>query len=85
MMQCGLRNKYSFLSILVEGQIRTTVGQGHLLMRQRFKQFSGLVDDCEFNTGERETTFTDLQGFWDMIYFQVGHYFIPRMSVFGDG
>ena len=40
-------------------------------MDQRFKQFSGLVDNCEFNTGEKETNPTDLQGFWEMIYFQV--------------
>ncbi|XP_035686146.1 disks large-associated protein 5-like [Branchiostoma floridae] len=40
-------------------------------MDQRFKQFSGLVDNCEFNTGEKETTCQDLQGFWDMVYFQV--------------
>ncbi|XP_067679466.1 serine-rich adhesin for platelets-like isoform X2 [Haliotis asinina] len=55
----------------VEGQIRTTVGQAQLLIDQRFKQFRGLVDNCEFKTGEKETTCTDLQGFWDMIYFQV--------------
>ncbi|XP_078699870.1 uncharacterized protein LOC144926733 [Branchiostoma floridae x Branchiostoma belcheri] len=55
----------------VQGQIRTTIGQAQLLMDQRFKQFSGLVDNCEFNTGEKETTCTDLQGFWDMVYFQV--------------
>jgi len=55
----------------VEGQIRTTVGQAQLLMKQRFKQFSGLIDNCEFGTGEKATLCTDLQGFWDMIYFQV--------------
>ncbi|KAI0224194.1 hypothetical protein LSAT2_024798 [Lamellibrachia satsuma] len=59
------------LSDDVEGQIRTTVGQAQLLMRQRFKQFSGLVDNCEFGTGEKATLCTDLQGFWDMVYFQV--------------
>ena len=53
------------------GQIRTVIGQAVLLMNERFKQFSGLVDNCEFKTGEKETTVTDLQGFWDMIYFQV--------------
>ena len=64
----------SFVSVLlvVRGQIRTVVGQAQLLIAQRFLQFSGLVDDCEFKRGEKETTFTDLQGFWDMIYFQVG-------------
>ncbi|XP_066283370.1 microtubule-associated protein futsch-like isoform X3 [Branchiostoma lanceolatum] len=59
------------LSEEVQGQIRTTIGQAQLLMDQRFKQFSGLVDNCEFNTGEKETTCQDLQGFWDMVYFQV--------------
>lgn len=40
-------------------------------MCQRFKQFEGLVDDCELKRGEKETKLDDLQGFWDMIYFQV--------------
>jgi disks large-associated protein 5 len=53
------------------GQIRSVVGQAQLLMDQRFKQFSGLVDNCEFGKGEKETTTTDLTGFWEMIYFQV--------------
>lgn len=51
--------------------IRTTVGQTRLLMTERFKQFEGLVDDCEFKRGEKETTCTDLDGFWDMVNFQV--------------
>ena len=38
---------------------------------ERFSQFSGLVDNCEFKQGEKETTFMDLKGFWEMIYFQV--------------
>uniref|UniRef100_A0A8C4SBB2 Disks large-associated protein 5 n=1 Tax=Erpetoichthys calabaricus TaxID=27687 RepID=A0A8C4SBB2_ERPCA len=52
-------------------QIRTTVGQARLLMAERFKQFAGLVDNCEFKRGEKETTCTDLEGFWDMVYYQV--------------
>lgn len=40
-------------------------------MKERFGQFSGLVDDCDFGRGEKITTCTDLQGFWDMVYFQV--------------
>ncbi|NWV88060.1 DLGP5 protein, partial [Machaerirhynchus nigripectus] len=51
--------------------IRTTVGQTRLLIGERFKQFEGLVDNCEFKRGEKETTCTDLDGFWDMINFQV--------------
>ncbi|OXB53605.1 hypothetical protein ASZ78_001303 [Callipepla squamata] len=51
--------------------IRTTLGQTRLLIAERFKQFEGLVDNCEFKRGEKETTCTDLDGFWDMIYFQI--------------
>ncbi|NWW40759.1 DLGP5 protein, partial [Panurus biarmicus] len=51
--------------------IRSTVGQTRLLIGERFKQFEGLVDNCEFKRGEKETTCTDLDGFWDMIHFQV--------------
>ncbi|XP_068110505.1 disks large-associated protein 5-like isoform X2 [Hyperolius riggenbachi] len=51
--------------------IRTTVGQTRLLISERFKQFEGLVDNCEFKLGEKETTCTDLDGFWDMVSFQV--------------
>ncbi|XP_008939805.1 PREDICTED: disks large-associated protein 5, partial [Merops nubicus] len=51
--------------------IRTTVGQTRLLIAERFKQFEGLVDNCEFKQGEKETTCTDLDGFWDMVYFQI--------------
>jgi len=40
-------------------------------MAERFKQFAGLVDNCEFGSGVKEVTCSDLQGFWDMIYFQV--------------
>ncbi|XP_028286637.1 disks large-associated protein 5 [Parambassis ranga] len=52
-------------------RMRTAVGQARLLMKERFRQFSGLVDDCEFGRGEKITTCTDLQGFWDMVYYQV--------------
>jgi disks large-associated protein 5 len=57
----------------IVGQVRTTIGQGRLLMNRkgRFEQFSGLVDNCENNRGEMKTTVMDLQGFWDMVYFQV--------------
>ncbi len=52
--------------------MRTAVGQARLLIKERFGQFSGLVDDCDLGRGEKITTCTDLQGFWDMVYFQVG-------------
>merc|ERR1719370_1263837 len=40
-------------------------------MSERFVQFSGLVDNCQYKQGEKETTCQDLRGFWEMIYFQV--------------
>uniref|UniRef100_A0A1A8UU11 Discs, largehomolog-associated protein 5 n=1 Tax=Nothobranchius furzeri TaxID=105023 RepID=A0A1A8UU11_NOTFU len=52
-------------------RMRTAVGQARLLMKERFKQFGGLVDDCELGRGEKVTTCMDLQGFWDMVFFQV--------------
>ncbi|XP_044034886.1 disks large-associated protein 5 isoform X2 [Siniperca chuatsi] len=52
-------------------RMRTAVGQARLLMKERFQQFSGLVDDCDLGRGEKITTCTDLQGFWDMVYYQV--------------
>ncbi|NXG84130.1 DLGP5 protein, partial [Stercorarius parasiticus] len=51
--------------------IHTTVGQTRLLIAERFKQFEGLVDNCEFKRGEKETTCADLDGFWDMVNFQI--------------
>lgn len=64
----------------VRGRIRAAVGKARILMNQkgRFSQFRQLVDNCEFGYGEKETTTMDLQGFWEMIYFQVedvaGHF-----------
>ena len=54
------------------GEVRSVTGQARLLIRERFVQFDGLVDGAEFLRGPRPTTLTDLQGFWEMIYFQVG-------------
>ncbi|XP_001627379.2 disks large-associated protein 5 isoform X1 [Nematostella vectensis] len=59
------------LSDEVTGSIRTAVGQAQLLISQRFKQFSGLIDLSEDPTAKKKATPSDLQGFWDMIYFQV--------------
>lgn len=53
------------------GAIRSTIGQAKLLMSQRFKQFSELIDNCEFNTGQLPTRLNDLSGFWEMISYQV--------------
>ncbi|EPY84012.1 hypothetical protein CB1_000513016 [Camelus ferus] len=69
--------KFRYLShnmmchISAKDLIRTAVGQTRLLMKERFKQFEGLVDNCEYKQGEKETTCTDLDGFWDMVSFQI--------------
>jgi len=55
----------------IRGEVRSVVGQGRLVMAERFHQFSGLVDNCQFKRGEKETTVEDLQGFWEMIFIQV--------------
>jgi len=54
-----------------KGDIRSVVGQAKLVISERFHQFSGLVDNCEFDRGEKKTTLMDLRGFWEMIYYQV--------------
>ncbi|XP_014639719.1 PREDICTED: disks large-associated protein 5-like [Ceratotherium simum simum] len=56
---------------LAKGLIRIAVGQTRLLMKERFKQFEGLVDDCEYKRSEKDTTCADLDGFWDMVRFQI--------------
>ncbi|XP_042879395.1 disks large-associated protein 5-like [Penaeus japonicus] len=53
------------------GDIMVAVGQAELLMKERFSQFSGLIDDCEFSRGEKTITCQDLQGFWDIVNFQI--------------
>ena len=53
------------------GQIRLAIGQSNLFINERFKQFSGLIDDCVLKRGEKEIKVEDLAGFWDMIYYQV--------------
>lgn len=47
------------------------IGQSRLFINERFKQFSGLVDDCEQRRGEKEIKLEDLAGFWDMISYQI--------------
>ncbi|XP_056433727.1 disks large-associated protein 5 [Gadus chalcogrammus] len=55
----------------MRNSMRTVVGQARLLVKERFGQFRGLVDDCELGRGERITSCMDLEGFWEMVYYQV--------------
>ena len=50
--------------------MRCAIGKANILISGRFKQFSTLIDDC-VNGTEGRTRVTDLQGFWEMIYYQV--------------
>eukprot|EP00112_Aurelia_sp_Birch-Aquarium-sp1_P025991 Seg895.4 transcript_id=Seg895.4/GoldUCD/mRNA.D3Y31 product="Disks large-associated protein 1" protein_id=Seg895.4/GoldUCD/D3Y31 len=53
------------------GRIRTVIGQAQLLMDQRFKQFEELIALHQSNISEKGATATDLQGFWDMVDYQI--------------
>lgn len=55
------------------GAVFTVVGQAQLLQRERFRQFAQLVDQFRHGTGAKPITADDLDGFWDMVYLQVGH------------
>ena len=51
--------------------MRTVVGQGRLVLAERFPQFRGLVDRSQEEQGDRRVQLGDLQGFWEMIFIQV--------------
>ncbi|XP_067935602.1 disks large-associated protein 5-like isoform X2 [Watersipora subatra] len=55
----------------VHGEIRTISCQARLIIAERFTQFTGLIANCENKTGIKPVLEEDLDGFWDMIYFQV--------------
>ncbi|XP_069669260.1 disks large-associated protein 5-like [Periplaneta americana] len=52
------------------GKILSAVGLCELLINEKFRQFSGLIDKCE-EDGLMKITFSDLQGFWDLVKIQV--------------
>ena len=53
------------------GDINVSTGKAQLLIRERFNQFNKLIFDCENQSSEKEIRLDDLQGFWEMIYYQV--------------
>jgi len=55
----------------IKGEIRAAIGKAHLVMKERGEQFEGLISSHENGSSERKILISDLQGFWDMIYFQV--------------
>ncbi|XP_076821434.1 uncharacterized protein LOC143468242 [Clavelina lepadiformis] len=59
----------------VSDEIRSVIGQTRLVIAERFNQFVKLIDQAEGKSTmaleNRPVLNSDLQGFWDMIYFQV--------------
>lgn len=51
----------SLFPSVVLGQLRSTTGYAHLLMKQKLKQYIGLVDTADTQSGHRKTTAQDLQ------------------------
>ena len=47
------------------------MGQGRLLLAERFPQFRELVVRCAAREEASRVELRDLHGFWDMIYIQV--------------
>ncbi|XP_024876691.1 uncharacterized protein LOC112457726 [Temnothorax curvispinosus] len=52
-------------------QINQAIGQTTLLIKEKFKQFYGLILDCERKDGNVLISCTDLHGFWDTMYIEV--------------
>ena len=51
--------------------INVAIGQSNLLIGKKFKQFSDLVDACEFKNADTVVTGNDLHGYWEVAYMQV--------------
>ena len=70
---------------LVSDEIRSVVGQTRLLLDERFTQFQKLIDraSCKVygDVDDRPVLVSDLQGFWDMVLYQVSR-FCHDMNVF---
>lgn len=71
---------YGTLYFAVQEEIRSVTGQTNLIITERFAQFSQLISRSEesrkanHQSNEKCIMASDLQGFWDMILFQVSYY-----------
>lgn len=56
-----------------EGEILVMIGKARIILgkKGRLQQFRDLIRNCEFGLGEKKTTCSDLQGFWEMINYHV--------------
>ena len=53
------------------GTVLTVIRQTQQLQRERFNQYSDLIDQFENNSGPKTIIKSDLDGFWEMILLQV--------------
>ncbi|CAB3378750.1 Hypothetical predicted protein [Cloeon dipterum] len=54
-----------------EENVLLATGMARLIIREKFAQFRGLIDNCDHPEDTKtRTLLTDLQGFWDMIKIQ---------------
>lgn len=53
------------------GTVLTVIGQTQQLLKDRFVQYSDLIDQFETNSGIKKIEKEDLEGFWEMILLQV--------------
>lgn len=53
-------------------QINVAMGQTNLLITNKFKQFSSLIDQCsDTESNDIKVKPEDLEGFWSMVYLQI--------------
>jgi len=69
--EAKLRHLAQEIPELIQGMIRSAVGQGRQILAERFPQFRDLVDRCASGVGVPKVLVSDLQGFWEMIDIQV--------------
>jgi len=71
MWEAKLRRMAAEIPDMIQGMIRSAVGQGRQILAERFPQFRDLVDRCASGVGLPRVLVSDLQGFWEMIAIQV--------------
>jgi len=69
--EAKLRHLASDIPEVIQGMIRSAVGQGRQILAERFPQFRDLVDRCASGASSPKILESDLQGFWEMIDIQV--------------
>ncbi|KAL0132194.1 hypothetical protein PUN28_000165 [Cardiocondyla obscurior] len=55
----------------IRDQINQAVGQTHMLIKGKLKQFARLISCKKYNYKKYGVTYKDLLGFWDMMYIEI--------------